>query len=268
MEFMQKFAVSLCASALAGGVTLYFKLNVMVANLLGIAAGNQSLLGIALIIVGVTGLLTFAALHFWSRGKSPEKEDGKERIDVRRSKWEQELHKLRFDRREFWRLITTARQNWQQNPDPGRSIDDLVRSAEWPKDLPLEDNTQFSRWALEVTKHWNGDTKKLGAFVSQIYIPVTPGKAIKSQTMEMTREFDRFDTIRMEMSKFWDHWGRQEPLEEVIREQKADGLIKGHREEIKLLTFLEIARSNLAQTGADGKYGLFSLGRRNAQGEE
>jgi hypothetical protein len=88
---------------------------------------------------------------------------------------------------------------------------------------------------------------------------------VKSQLMGSTGEFDRFDTIRMELAKFWDYWGRQVPIERVITEQKGDPIVRAFASEIKLLTFLEIARVRWADSGLPGKSGLFRLGRRNAE---
>ncbi|GFO83193.1 MAG: hypothetical protein A49_28200 [Methyloceanibacter sp.] len=63
MDFLGKVVASICASAIGGGITLYFGLNVMVASWLDIAASNSNHLGIALIIAGAIGLLTFATLY-------------------------------------------------------------------------------------------------------------------------------------------------------------------------------------------------------------
>lgn len=185
-------------------------------------------------------------------------------LSATRSDWQQEWQDHRLDRREFLRLLEVAYANWNMNPNPPRSLMDVARAAQFPFDLPLTDNSKFPEWAWEAEKHCSGDAETLLQLASQIYIAVTPPRAVKSQLMGSSTEFDRFDTIRMELAKFWDHWGRQEPLEQVIRQQNADGLVKAHASEIKLLTFLEVARVRWARSDLPGKSGLFRLGRRNA----
>jgi hypothetical protein len=182
-----------------------------------------------------------------------------------RSEWEKELRDLRFDRRDFLRMLEMAYAHWDRKPDPDRSLGDVVRSASMPSDLPLEDNSKFPDWAWAAEGHCVGDAKQLLEFASAIYIACKPPRVVRSALMGDYNEFDRFDTIRMELAKFWDHWGRQEPLEQVIREQKADRIVKAHASEIKLLTFLEIARVRWADSDVPGKSGLFRLGRRNAE---
>ena len=184
-----------------------------------------------------------------------------------RSQWQQEWHDQRDVRREFWRLLNTAYKNWTGNPTD-RSIQDLVEASQFPPELPLDDGRQFPNWVWNVwDKQDREPLKTLRNFTSQIYPGVTPAETIKTQLMGGGNEFDRFDDLRRELSKLWDYWGRQEPLEEIIREQNADNIIRSSAPEIKLLTFLEIARARWAQTGASGKAGLFSLGRRNAETE-
>ena len=185
---------------------------------------------------------------------------------VAKTSWETELYSHRLDRREFWRLLEAAYSNWTMKPEPGRSLRDVVQATKMPSDLPLADNTKFPEWAWAAESHCAGDdAKQLLRFASAIYTAAKPPMAVKSQLMGSSQEFDRFDTFRMELSKFWDHWGRQEPLEPVVREQKADAIIKAHADEIKMLTFLEVARVRWADSGLPGKSGLFRLGRRNAE---
>jgi hypothetical protein len=193
------------------------------------------------------------------------------RADVRssseRTPWQTELYDHRLNRHEFWRLLEVAYGNWSMKPTPARSLRDVVRGAKVPSDLPLADNTKFPKWAWEAETHCpDDDAKQLLQLASTLYIAARPPATVKSQLMGTTQEFDRFDqTVRMELSKFWDHWGRQEPLEQVIREQKADPIVKAHASEIKMLTFLEIARVRWAGADLPGKSGLFRLGRRNAE---
>ncbi len=183
-----------------------------------------------------------------------------------RTLWEAAFHDHRLDRREFWRLLETAYVNWQMKPEPNRSLRDVAHGAMMPGDLPLTDNSAFPGWAWEAENHCpDADAKQLLQLASQIYPAVTPPMAVRSQLMGATTEFDRFDSIRMELAKFWDHWGRQEPFEQTIREQRADPIVKANASEIKLLTFLEIARVRWAGTDTPGKSGLFRLGRRNAE---
>lgn len=186
------------------------------------------------------------------------------RMSSAKTEWEQDWHKLEDARREFWRLIKTGYGNWGQRPDD-RSLLDFIEASRFPSELPLSDGQQFPKWVWSAPKEWEQKAKLLDQFAAQIYLGVVPAKAVKTQLMGGTNEFDKFDDLRRDLSKFWDCWGRQEPLEQVIREQKADSLVKSSSSEIKLLTFLEIARARWAQTGASGKAGLFELGKRNTE---
>ncbi len=184
-----------------------------------------------------------------------------------RRQWQQEWHDQRNVRREFWRLLNTAYKNWTGRPTD-RSLQDLVEANQFPPELPLDDGRQFPKWVWNVWDRQDKEPlKTLRNFTSQIYPGVMPAETIKTQLMGGGGEFDRFDDLRRELSKFWDHWGRQEPLEEIIREQNVDNIVRSSAPEIKLLTFLEIARARWAQTGASGKGGLFTLGKRNAETE-
>lgn len=181
------------------------------------------------------------------------------------SRWAAELHEHRLDRREFWRLLEIAYANWSVKPNSDRSLRDVVRSAQMPSELPLVDNSKFPDWAWTAEERCAGDARYLLQFTSAIYVAAKPPMVVKSQLLGSSGEFDRFDTIRMELAKFWDAWGRQEPLEQVIREQRADTFLKAHASEVKILTFLDIARVRWANSDLPGKSGLFRLGRRNAE---
>ncbi len=160
-----------------------------------------------------------------------------------------------------------VQKNWAGR-STDRSLQDLIEANQIPPELPLDDGRQFQKWVWDIWDKQNkGELKTLRDFTAQIYPGATPAESIKTQLMGGGAEFDRFDDRRRELSKFWDHWGRQEPLEEVIREQNADNRVRSSTPEIKLLTFLEIARARWAQTGASGKAGLFTLGKRNAETE-
>ncbi len=211
----------------------------------------------------VSLLITFVSVIIaYKVGRSK----GVEPLVSERSQWQQEWHELQFQRRDFWRLLSTAYSNWPRKT-PNQSLQDMMVSAQYPLELPLSDGSHYPKWVWDAPKKWTGAALKADEFASGIYPATTRLGLVKSQLMGTTHEFDRFDDIRMGLSKFWDHWGRQEPLEQVIREQKTDSLIKSSAAEIKLLTFLEIARSRREQTGASGKGGLFRLGRRNEETE-
>ena len=231
---------------------LAFILNVLLAALTP-SLGNL-LYGVALIL----GVIAFG---LWLDGSFNTRNESQ----TERSQWEQEHHGHRLDRREFWRLLKLAYSNWIANPAVGRSLEDLVAGAAFPNKLPLSDGSAFPDWAWQAPDKWSGDARHLSQFAEQVYIPVKPPRAVRSQIMGGGTDFDRFDSIRRELSQFWDHWGRQAPLEEVIRLQGADDLVKANASEIKLLAFLEIARVKWADTNTPGKGGLFILGRRNAE---
>lgn len=220
-------------------------------------------------VIGALGFALMVTVEYAVRRTVPSKPVyAAEPLSSReRSQWEQEWHDKRDVRREFWRLVNMAYRNWAGR-STDRSLQDLVEASQFPPELPLDDGRQFSKWAWTIWDKQNkGSLQTLRDFTSQIYPGVTPAESIKTQLMGDGAEFDRFDDRRRELSKFWDHWGRQEPLEEVIREQNADGMVRSDTLEIKLLTFLEIALARWAQTGATGKAGLFTLGKRNAETE-
>jgi hypothetical protein len=183
-----------------------------------------------------------------------------------RSDWEQEWHELRFRRSDFWSSATDAYNYW--NEEHGQSaLRELLEAASFPLELPLNQTQKFADWVWDFSHpNLTGATRALNDFAAAIYPAVKPPRAANSLIfLGGHAEFLRFDDYRRDLSKFWDHWGRQEPLEQVIREQKADGLVRNHANEIKLLTYLEIARERWAQEGAAGKSGLFKLGKRNAE---
>ncbi|HEX5998436.1 MAG TPA: toll/interleukin-1 receptor domain-containing protein [Hyphomicrobiaceae bacterium] len=182
-----------------------------------------------------------------------------------RTRWEAELYDHRLDRREFWRLLEIAYKNWSMKPHPNRPLRDVVNSAPIPRALPLADNSKFPEWAWMAEIHVVGDAGGLLQFVSAIYTAATPPMTLKPQLLGGSNEFDRFDAVRMELAKFWDAWGRQEPLEQIISEQRADGFLRAHDSEVKLLMFLEIARVRWANSDLPGKWGLFRLAKRNAE---
>jgi len=212
-----------------------------------------ALIGGALIVVSIV----FAIVRRPSPAPSPS--------GPRRTDWEEQLHEHRLDRREFNRLLKAAFANWSMKPTGDRSLEDIARGSQIPTDLPLTDNSKFPHWAWAAEERCTGDAAILLQFASAIYPAVTPPMAVKSQLMGSTGEFDRFDTIRIELAKFWDYWGRQVPIDRVITEQKGDPIVRAFASEIKLLTFLEIARVRWADSGLPGKSGLFRLGRRNAE---
>ena len=81
----------------------------------------------------------------------------------------------------------------------------------------------------------------------------------------MASDIRRLDDLHEELAKFWDKWGRQDQLETIITEQNVSEILKSCAVEIKLLTYLEIARARWSQSQASGKFGLFRLGRRNEE---
>ena len=216
-----------------------------------------------LILVGLTNLCALLVWP-WLRQQIDSKTNTHPSATTTTA-WATELHHHRVDRREFWRLLETAYAHWAMNPEPHRSLREMMRGAQIPTSLPLADSSKFPDWSWRAEDHCTGDAMHLLQFASVIYVAAKPPMVVKSQLMGSSSEFDRFDTIRMELAKFWDHWGRQEPLEQVIREQKADGFIKAHASEIKLLTFLEVARVRWAGSDTPGKSGLFRMGRRNVE---
>lgn len=185
--------------------------------------------------------------------------------ELNKTAWQQEWHELRFRRKYFWLLINRAYEHWGGKLE--EPLQRIIPGSGFPKDLPLLDNTTFSAWVWEfpntiddVSAAANDYASVLDQFASYIY---GPGKSeLKSLAFGGVNEFDRFDDLRGELSKFWDHWGRQEPIDRVVSEQMTSGILRSSMAELKLLTFLEIARARWNPTGASGKDGLFKLGEK------
>lgn len=183
------------------------------------------------------------------------------------SEWSQELHDLRTDRRDFWQLLhgAYARSVGDHTNRSEAPLLNLIHDAKYP-DLPRADGREFAKWVWDAPDEWSGCAQKLNDFAAGLYPATTPPVAVQSPWMSYS-DHRRFDSLRMDLTKFWDMWGRQELLETVIRDQNMDGVIMSHAAEIKMLTFLEVARARWMPTGAAGKSGLFTLGRRNAEME-
>jgi len=188
--------------------------------------------------------------------------------ELNKTAWQQEWHELRFRRNDFWLLINRAYEHWSGKLE--ESLRRIIAGSGFPNALPLVDNTTFSSWVWEfhgaiddISAAANDYASVQNEFVSHIY---EPGKAErKSLAFGGANEFDRFDDLRRELSKFWDDWGRQEPLDRVISEQMTSGINQSSAAELKLLTFLEIARARWNPTGASGKNGLFKLAKESCQ---
>ena len=185
-----------------------------------------------------------------------------------RTPWEQEWHELRFRRDDFWRYMAIAMMAELGYGEHGPILHKRIADSAFPRALPFADGTDFPDWVWKAGSKFSGEAENLNRLASKIYPAVKPARSAKPPIMGGGIEWDKFDDVRRDLSKFWDHWGRQEPLEKIIHEQKADGLVKTSAKEIKMLTFLEIARERWAQDGGLGKIGLFRLGRRIADASE
>jgi hypothetical protein len=222
---------------------------------------------IALIVIGLGNLFS---LWVWPwlcqrvRGGTTD-----EPRSAPRSDWQQEWHELRFRRRDFWSSVIRAYDYWNEDHGYGHPpLHTLIDAAPFPSDLPLGgSDVRFPDWVWSFSNpQLTGEAAALNGLATAIYPAAKPAMSATSLIfLGGYAEFCKFDDYRAELSKFWDHWGRQEPLEQVIREQRADDLVKNHAREIKLLIYLEIARERWAQQGAPGKGGLFVLGRRNVE---
>ena len=77
-EWIQKIFAAIFTSAIGGGITIYFKFNIMGANMLEITAQEDNLLAITLVISGMCGLLTLI-LWPYIRKQSKKPEEIKEK---------------------------------------------------------------------------------------------------------------------------------------------------------------------------------------------
>lgn len=163
---------------------------------------------------------------------------------------------------DFWRLINKCYEAWDARiTEP---LQRVIGVARLPGDLPIDDISTFPSWVYLFHQQINDRSSAakdyasvLDQFASFIYDLPERGCLVFG-----INEFEHFDDKRRDLSKFWDRWGWQESLDQVIKLQKMDDILKSSAPELKLLTFLEIARARWRPTGSAGKRGLFLLAKR------
>ena len=181
---------------------------------------------------------------------------------LERDQWKQDWHELRFRRSEFWRLINNCYGNWQSRVND--NIQKVIAESNFPSALPLADhntNTSSSRALGAQSADTSGSATLLNAFSSFIYEP-NASERFCLGFGNARSGFESFDNIRRDLSKFWDQWGGQEHIEKIIKDQQAEEMLTGSAAELKLLTFLELARAKWRPTEASDTHGLFYLASR------
>jgi hypothetical protein len=173
--------------------------------------------------------------------------------DISRSakSWQQEWNDLAQTRHTFWKPINQVYDGWVPSD---HSILEIIRKARLPIELPLDDATAFPEWANQFNPI---DTDEYASALDQFASVLYPHNGISSRSLSGS-EFEAFDNARRTLSKFWDKWGRQSRAHsELVKQQN----FLGSAAELKLLTFLEIARARWVTTGQSAKNGLFELAR-------
>ncbi|MCH7822548.1 MAG: hypothetical protein IIA07_11050 [Proteobacteria bacterium] len=207
-------------------------------------AGTWVLLGLA----GLVGLAIGPGIHEWGINKFT----GKVGQTEGRSEWQQEWNDLAETRYTFWKLVNQVYDGWSPSD---HAFSEVIRKAHLPIELPLDDARAFPEWANQFNPI---DADEYAAALDQLASEVYPRDGISARSLSGS-DFKTFDNARQILSKFWDKWGRQsESHSELVKKQN----FLASAAELKLLTFLEIARARWITTGQSAKNGLFQLARR------
>jgi hypothetical protein len=175
------------------------------------------------------------------------------------SDFEKEWQGLGKTRRDFEEKISCLYVEWSRDHSEPNALKDIVEKAEFPAGLPLKDeNEKIRQYAAESMPVWEGARRTLADFCTAIYARQ------ENSLLPNRNEWEEFDDMRMELSKFWDGWGAKCFNKNAMDEKKMLAKFPDQGEMILLLIYLEIARAYQHKSPGPGKQWLFRLGRMAA----
>lgn len=160
----------------------------------------------------------------------------------------------------FWEAIREAYVRFKAEKNLSyRSVEGLIGAAGVPDTVPPPDGKELRLWVRENQNNTKGDQVPILEFALRIY----PEKRENDVKTPYIKEEYRlaFDKARNKLAHFWDDWV---PLFRMCRLQKT---YDRARDEVILLTWLEIALQQQTQAPGRGKIGLFNFASTMAGGD-
>lgn len=177
------------------------------------------------------------------------------RRQERKVEMNQKYNELAVSREIFWTALREAyarfRQEQTQTPD---SVEALIQAAGNPIDQLSRNGRDLRLWPAENTSKLGPDQRLLWNFVSLIY-PARQGRQGKVSEFSFIAEesSEAFHKARGDLARFWNAWVPSLKMKYFCQRYKAA------REQLILLSWLEIALLQWTQDPGEGKTALFKL---------
>ena len=134
-----------------------------------------------------------------------------------------------------------------------KSLEDLIGAVGKPPDLYPRKGRDLRLWLIENVPTLNADQRIMWEFVSQIYPPYQKQGKVSDHSSIQKERAEAFHKARGALAHFWQDWIPAVGLCVVTKNYTSE------KNQVVLLSWLEIALLQWTQVGGEGKNSLFEF---------